>query len=314
MKSILTLTLNPCIDMSSEINEVIPEEKLRCADPKFDPGGGGINVSRVIRKLGGYSYAMYCSGGPQASLLEDLLDRDCVERKTIKIEGWTRQNITFFETKSRQQFRFNMPGPNLLKSEGQECIDLIMGLMPAPDYVVISGSTPSGFVSSFMSQLARHFKETGTRLVVDTSGDSLKAFIEFGTYLIKPNLKEFSDILKKDEIPDHELEACCKEFMDKGYCEVLLLSLGEKGSILATSKDIKRISGPEVTSKSKIGAGDSMVGGVVFGLANNYSLYDSVVLGVAAGTSAVMSEGTQLCVEKDVWKFYEQIKEIHLEN
>ncbi len=308
MKSILTLTLNPCIDISSHVEEVLPEEKIRCTRLQYDPGGGGINVSRVIKELGGSSLAVYCSGGPTGKLLEELLERDSLERKSINIKGWTRQNSTFLEDKSNQQFRFGMPGPRMTEFEWQECLDYVLSLEPIPSYVVVSGALPPGVPTTFISQLARQLKDTHARLIVDTSGEALQQAANNKVYLLKPNLQEFAKLLNRKQINDQELEACCKEFMENGFCEVLILSLGEKGAIFATSNEIKRIVAPKVASKSKIGAGDSMVGGIIFGLVNDYTLLDSVILGVAAGTAAVLSGGTELCRKDNVGKFYKEIK------
>lgn len=308
MKSILTLTLNPCIDISSHVEEVLPEEKMRCSKSQYDPGGGGINVSRVIKELGGSSLAVYCSGGPTGKLLEELLERDSLERKSININGWTRQNSTFLENKSNQQFRFGMPGPKMTESEWQECLDYVLSLEPIPSYVVVSGALPPGVPSTFISQLANQLKDTHALLIVDTSGEALQQAANNKVYLLKPNLREFAKLLNRKQINDHELEACCKEFMEKGLCEVLILSLGEKGAVFATSDEIKRIVAPKVKAKSKIGAGDSMVGGIIFGLVNDYRLFDSAILGVAAGTAAVLTDGTELCRKDNVLKIYREMK------
>jgi len=297
------------VDISSRVEEVLPEEKLRCDKSQYDPGGGGINVSRVVKKLGGRSVALYCGGGPIGDLLEELLDRESLERKSVKIKAWSRQSFTVFERKSNQQFRFSMPGPTLMKSEWQECLDYIFNLVPAPFYVVLSGSLPPGVPTAFITQLARQLKEAESRLVVDTSGEALLQAARENVYLLKPNLREFSSLLNREQIDDDELESCCVEFVEKGFCENLILSLGERGAILATSNGVKRITAPSVIPKSKIGAGDSMVGGIVFGLANDYSLSESAVLGVAAGTAAVLTEGTELCDEDDVWKIYREIRQ-----
>jgi 6-phosphofructokinase 2 len=308
MKSILTLTLNPCVDISSHVEEVMPEDKLRCEKPQYDPGGGGINVSRVLKTLGGDSLAVYCGGGPTGYLLEELLERESLERKLVKITAWTRQSITILEAKSNQQFRFNMPGPTLMESEWQQCLDIIFGLEPAPSYIVVSGSIPKGVPTTFIAQLTRQFKGNETRLIVDTSEKALQHVVKEGVFLLKPNLWEFSKLLNRKQFDDHDLEESCREFIDKGFCEKLILSLGESGALLASSGEVKRIIAPKVTSKSKIGAGDSMVAGIIFGLANDYTLSDSAILGVAAGTAAVLTEGTELCRENDVWNFYREMK------
>lgn len=309
MKTILTLTLNPCVDMNSHVEKILSEEKIRCTPAQYDPGGGGINVSRVIKILGGSSTALYCSGGSTGDFLEKLLERDSLEKKIIKIKGQTRQNITFCENQSNEQFRFVMPGPTLMESEWRKCLDFIFSLNSIPSYIVVSGTFPPGVPRVFISKLVKQLVNTEARLIVDTSGEMLHQAYKEESYLLKPNLKEFAALLNRKKIDDHELVSCCQEFVANGKCEILILSLGEKGAILATRNEVRRIIAPKVISKSKIGAGDSMVGGIVFGLANDFSLLDSALLGVAAGSAAVLSEGTKLCLADDVWEFYKKMKE-----
>nr|WP_306296618.1 PfkB family carbohydrate kinase [Candidatus Entotheonella palauensis] len=158
MRTIVTLTMNPAIDTSAGVDHVIPERKLRCQSPRHEPGGGGINVSRAIRKLGGASVALYPLGGPTGQLLQHLLEQEGLSLSPIPIENWTRENFVVREDATGQQFRFVMPGPALSEAEWRHCLETLSALNPPPDYIVASGSLPRGVPSDFYARVARLHK------------------------------------------------------------------------------------------------------------------------------------------------------------
>src|SRR5690554_2803522 len=136
MSKIYTLTLNPAVDKSTEVNRVIAEHKLRCDDPKFEPGGGGINVSRAIKKLGGHSVAIYPKGGPIGEIMFELLQQEQIDQIPISIEGWTRENFIVVEKENNRQFRFGMPGPKLQENEWKECLNRVIDPSLNIDFLV----------------------------------------------------------------------------------------------------------------------------------------------------------------------------------
>jgi 6-phosphofructokinase 2 len=301
---IVTLTLNPAIDKNTEVERVIPERKLRCGEPHFDPGGGGINVARVLHRLGEPALALYPAGGPPAELLERTLEGEHLNHRPIVIRGWTRENLAVHETSTGQQFRFGMPGPRLETSEWQRCLDDIRDLDPVPDYLVASGSLPPGVPSNFYGRLAHLCNEKEVRLIVDTSGDPLRLSLEDGLYLIKPNLRELREIAGGDLPDEAGQEALVRSLIEKCRCRYVVVSLGAAGAIAAGPDDFGRLRAPTVKIQSKVGAGDSMVAGIVFGLSRGKSFMDAVRYGVAAGAAAVTTAGSELCRRQDVEDLY----------
>jgi len=304
---IATLTMNPAIDKSSAVAQVVAEWKLRCDPPAYEPGGGGINVSRALRNLGGDSLAFYPAGGLAGRMLCDLLDREGLDHRAISIAGVTRENFTVLEKSTGRQYRFGMPGPTLQDAEWRRCLEAISNLLPRIDYLVASGRLPPGVPENFYGQLARLAKEHDTRLIVDTSGEALRLAVKEGVFLIKPNLREFAELTGRKEVNGLQEEHLAQELVSTNKCEMVVVSLGAAGVLVASAAGTERVRAPLVPKKSKVGAGDSTVAGIVLALARGKSWREAVRLGVAAGAAAVMTPGTELCCREDVERLYEQL-------
>jgi len=305
MEPILALTMNPAIDKGTGVDNVVPERKLRCHQPSFEPGGGGINVARAITKLGGTALILYPAGGPPGTMLEHLLDQEGLEHRKIPIRGWTRENLTVYEETSGQQFRFGMPGPDMSTSEWEECLQTFADVRPPPAYIVVSGSLPPGVPGDFYARVAAVAHKDGARVIVDTSGEALAMAVQEGVFLIKPNLRELGHLTGVEIRGEAEQEEVARGIIQEGRSEVVVVSLGAAGALLVTKEGSRRFRAPTVPIKSKVGAGDSMVAGIVLGLAQGRSLADAVRLGVAAGAAAVMTPGTELCRREDTERLYE---------
>ncbi len=308
MQDILTITLNPAVDKNASIDHVVPERKLRCSVPSFEPGGGGINVSRAIYKLGGQSTTLYLAGGPSGLILEQLLGAEGIKQQRVPIEEWTRENLIVSEKATGQQFRFGMPGPSVQPEEWRSVLAFLEETTPAPGYIVASGSIPPGVPEDAYAQIARLAKKRGSRFILDTSGKALKAAIKSPFYLLKPNIAELA-FLEGAPIEDEEhLESAAQKLIKNGCCEFVVVSLGAGGAYLSSKNACIRITAPTVPIQSKVGAGDSMVAGLTLALAKGNSIEDSAMFGVAAGSAAVMTPGTQLCRSADTDRLFEQIK------
>ena len=307
MKQILTLTLNPTIDMSSSVENVFPEHKLRCGPACNEPGGGGLNVARAIHKLGGHARALHFCGGPTGIVLRALLDEARVEQEAVAIGGWTRESVTILETANGQQYRFVMPGPTLTEKEWRGALERIGKMEVMPELVVASGSLPPGVPNDFYAQLARIVRERGSRFILDTSGPALSAAMHAGVFLIKPSLRELRTFVGGDLEGENEQEKAAAGIVANGGAEVVVVSLGAAGALVASQAGCERLRSPTVPVRSKVGAGDSMVAGIVLGLARDYSLRDAVRFGIAAGTAAVMMPGTGLCRREDAERLFQQI-------
>jgi 6-phosphofructokinase 2 len=306
--SIVTVTINPCIDKSTGIDNVVPERKLRCDPPSYEPGGGGINVSRAIRKLGGSSIAYYLTGGQIGHMLDRLLDDENIASERMPIEGLTRENLIVYEKATGQQYRFGMPGPKVREKELERCIERISGIHPPPEYIVASGSLPPGVPDDFYGRIARRAREIKAKLILDTSGEPLRSALEEGVYLIKPNLRELGLLAGGDVEDESNHVELAEAIIREGKSEIVVVSLGAAGALLVWGNGCERLRAPTVPIKSKVGAGDSMVGGIVLALDRGSSVPDAVRFGVAAGAAAVMTPGTELCRRDDTERLYEQMK------
>jgi len=304
---IVTLTMNPTIDMSTGVNHVVAERKLRCKPLFREPGGGGVNVSRAIRRLGGESITLYPAGGAAGHMLRDLLDKEGLEHRPIPIEGLTRENLIVFEESSRRQFRFGMPGPGLNESEWKRCLEELTAISPKPDYLIASGSLPPGVPDDFYARVARLGAKLGARVIVDTSGEPLRLAAHASVYLLKPNMRELRELTGEELRDERQQERVAKEIVDSGHAEVVVVSLGAAGSLMVSKDGCERLRAPIVPIESRVGAGDSMVAGIVLSLARDKPIREAVEFGVAAGAAAVMTPGTELCRREDVERLYELI-------
>jgi len=308
MKKIITLTLNPALDKSMSVPELVPEKKLRCTDAKVEPGGGGINVSRAIHKLGGSSEAAYLSGGYTGKHFEDLMADENIASKVLPMKGATRENFVVVDTSVNLQYRFGMEGPQVSEQEWQQSLDYIKEQNEVM-YIVASGSLPPGVPVDFFGRLAVIAKQKNARLIVDTSGEALQHAVKEGLFLIKPNLGELSNLYGKEKLVKEEVLNAARSIIAGGGCEVMVVSMGAEGAMLITIDKQLQVKPPDVTIHSTVGAGDSMVGAMVLALWNGWSLEDVLYYGVAAGTAATLNAGTELCKKEDTERLFKQLKQ-----
>jgi 6-phosphofructokinase 2 len=304
MAKIVTLTMNPTIDKSSAVSQVVADRKLRCKVPRFEPGGGGLNVSRAVRELGGESLALYPAGGHTGDFLEQLLREAGIEQHRFRIENRTRENLTVLEESTNRQFRIQMPGPALKPEEWKTCLGYLAAIDPRPEYIVASGSLPPGVPADFYARLAEQAKAQGVRLIVDTSGEALRIAADAGVFLLKPNLRELADLAGRAIEDESQPEALARETVATGHSEVVVLSLGSGGALLVTRDHTEHIQTPAVPIRSRVGAGDSTVAGIVFALGSGRPLAEAVRYGIAAGAAAVLTPGTELCRKEDVERLF----------
>ena len=285
MTQIITVTPNPAIDVSTSVGKIAPFTKLRCASPKRDPGGGGVNVARVVKRLGGEVAAIYPVGGATGGLLRRLMDREGVQSLAISAVEETREDFTVFEETTNRQYRFVMPGAPLSEPEWQECLRQIASIKPRPDFVVASGSLPPGVPEDFYGRVARVAKESGAKTIVDTSSAPLMAALMEGVYLIKPNLREFQELTGNSHIDDAAVIEDGRRVIDRGLVELIALSLGSGGALVITHTLALRAEGLSLKPASVVGAGDSFVGALTWSLAHGDDLAASLRLGIAAGSA-----------------------------
>jgi 6-phosphofructokinase 2 len=306
MLPVLTVTLNPAVDISTSVGALEPLRKLRCAAPRLDPGGGGINVSRAIKELGGESHAFVAVGGHTGAQLCELLDRT-----GLMIEYWplieeTRISLTVIEERTALPYRLVLPGPTISPLEASAILERLETLIGRyPGYVVGSGSLPPGVPDDFYARLARRTRELGGKFIVDTHGAPLRAAVTEHPFLVRLNHLEAQELLGGEA--ESAAHALALQLVDRKLAEVAIVTLGERGALVATSQGQIEIRPPKVEVRSGVGAGDSFVAALVFGLASGWPIEDAARYGVAAAAAAVTTEATELCKRETVDAFYTQI-------
>jgi 6-phosphofructokinase 2 len=304
MAAIVTLTMNPALDIASSTERVVPAHKLRCTEPRYDPGGGGINVARAVRALGGDAVAVFPVGGPAGEMIRHLLEQEGVAHRPIAIDGFTRESLAVEERQTGKQYRFILPGPEISERDQQRCLDELALLASTAAYIVASGSLPLGVSDDFYARVITLAKSLGKRLVLDTSGPALKQ-AGGGIYMLKPSLRELEDLTGHEIRTQRERESAARQIVEQGRSEIVVLSLGAEGALLATGEGSERFAAIPVEARSTVGAGDSMLAGIVLGLSRSLPLREAVRFGMAAGAAALLGVGTELCRRGDVERLYQ---------
>jgi len=307
MIDILTVTMNPAVDIATSTDRVSPTHKLRCAVPQQHPGGGGVNVARVLHRLGGRCAALYPAGGAAGQLLRQLLDAEGVTSICVDIAGETRENFSVKEVLSGQEYRFVLPGPALCDAEWQSCLDQVAALDPPPLYLVASGSLPPGVPVDFYARLIRLTKPLGVKVVLDTSGPALAAALEEGVYLVKPSLRELRDFTGAPLETQTQWCRAAQQLVEQGRAQVVVLSLGEGGAWLITAQGAWFAAGLAIKVVSAIGAGDSFVGAMVRALVQGLGLQDAFRYGVAAASAALLTPASALCSPADIARLHRDV-------
>lgn len=307
MTDIIALSMNPSIDMSTSVDKIMPTRKMRCTVAKRDPGGGGVNVARVVRRLGADVMAIYPTGGATGQLLRRLVDQERIQSVAIQASEETREDVTVLEKESGQQFRFVLPGPLLSEREWRECLDAVARFKSRAKFVVASGSLPPGVPEEFYGRVAWMAKDAGAKLILDTSGPPLKAALKEGVYLVKPSLRELSELVGETLDDQDAWVEASRSLVSAGRAEIVALTLGDKGALLVTRDVAWRAHALPIKAVSTVGAGDSFLGGLVWSLASGHGLGTAFRYANAAGSAAVLAPGTELCRPEDVERLYCQV-------
>ena len=303
---IVTITVNPALDKSAHFKGLVAEQKIRCEEPRYDAGGGGINVSKAISRLGGTSLAVFTSGGPMGKMLEGLISKEGIKHKAIEIQSWTRESFVGVDDNTNSQYRFSFPGPAISSSEKEEIIKTIQELKPK--FLVVSGGLNKDLSIDFYQKIAEIAKKSNSKMIVDTSGEALEKVLETGVYMIKPNVGELAKLIGVERLELEEVNEAAKQIIAKGGAEIVVVSLGPQGAVLVTKDSYEFVPAPNVAKKSTVGAGDSMVGGMIWALSQNKSPKEVIRWGVACGSAATMNEGTQLFKFEDAKRLFEWLK------
>ncbi len=309
MKPIVTLTLNPSIDGAAEAEKVQPIHKVRTWNERYDPGGGGINVARVIQELGGDTEAVYLAGGATGGVLDELLAGAGIRTRRIPIKGHTRISHSVFERSSGMEYRFVPKGPTVDETEWRACLAAVDDL--DCDYLVASGSLPPGAPAELYASIAEIVAPKGMKVVLDTSGTPLAAALEHGVHMVKPSLGELEGLTGRKLADPAAQEEAVDSLIRSGSVELVALTLGSDGALLGTKDGMTRLPALDLPTQSAVGAGDSFVAAMTFGLAEGRSAAEAFAYGMAAGSAAVLTPGTELCRKQDIERLFKEIRRLH---
>lgn len=309
MSRILTLTLNPALDVTTAVGRLEPHVKLRCESPTREPGGGGINVSRMIRELGEESCAFLAVGGKIGEHLCQLTEEAGVPIHAFPAPGMTRETLQVVEHASGHQYRFVMPGPDWTEEGATEAEAEIARIVETAgyDWVVASGSLPPGMPADFFARVARRAADCGAHFVLDSSGEALIRGIEAPIFLVKPDRQEIADLAAALGGTGDSVEATAHEVVRRGRVEAMIYTRGAQGAVLVTADTTVRWRPPQVEVKSLTGAGDSFLAAVIVRLSRGDDLETATRWGVAAAAATATTPGTALAAREAVERLFEQV-------
>lgn len=304
MADIVTITPNPSVDVSFSVERLVDTVKLRCGAPRKDAGGGGVNVARVLHRLGSDCLAVYLAGGVAGIRLGELLDAEQVPKACIEVDGETRENVTVLDESTHREFRFVLPGPAMTDMEWRRGLEYLETIDPLPRYVVASGSLAPGMPSDFYARVARWAHARGVRIALDASGDALRAALEEGVFVVKPSLDELSGLVGAPLTTPSQWREAAHELVRRGRAWGVALTLGARGALFATKDDVVSLPALPVEVVSAVGAGDSFLAALIWALDRDASPKEALRYAIAAGGAAVKRPGTALCDPADIARLY----------
>ena len=305
---ILTLTVNPALDIACTAASVRPTHKMRTADERYDAGGGGVNVARVLHGLGCPTRALMLTGDVTGRLVEELLDQQSVPWQSVPIQGRTRISYTVHDRADGNEFRFVPEGPQILPAEITALLDILRST--DAEWIVASGSLPPGVPVDFYAQEAAIAAARGQKFVLDTSGEALRAAAAGqGVALLKLSQDELAALTGQDVTTPAAQERCIHDLLARRAAQIIVVSLGADGAVMGSAGGIDRMPALKVEVRSAVGAGDSFLAGMVFALSRGLSPRQALAMATAAGAAAVSNYGTALVHRADMAAFYQQLGE-----
>jgi len=303
----MTLTLNPAVDRSGNVHGLAPSEKLRCTGDRTDPGGGGINVARVLTRLGADATAIFPTGGLAGDLLVKLIEADGIRFHAVPAPGETRESFSIKDTASGAQYRFVFPGAPLAHWYVEQCCYQALHSLHPDDYLIVSGSLPPGTSPGVYGMLAREACARGAQAVLDCSGEALRQALGPHLTLVKVNQAELEDVTGMATGSSDDCVAAARHLLGSGT-RMVAVTRGSAGALLVSKEEAWDASAPAVQALSTVGAGDSFLAALVWSLAGKKNMGEALRLGVAAGSAALLTEGTGLCWLSDIHKLMNQVQ------
>ncbi len=304
---ILTVTLNPALDITTSTPFLAPQRKMRCTAPEYDAGGGGVNVSRAIRELGGQSHAFVALGGPTGTHYRSLLDASGIDYETFAMAGETRFSLTVMETGSHLHYRFVLPGPQQNAGDAERLLEALDRCLKSNfGFVVASGTLAPGLPEDFYARIAELVRSNGAAFILDASGPALAKGLAGKPYLIKLDHLEALELAGMSTLDEVSSRVLARRLVDQGAAEVVIITLGDRGAVIA-SKDVNHhLMAPHVEVLSAVGAGDSFVAALALTLSRGRPLEEACRMGVAAAASAVTTPASRLCDRRQTEHLFNQ--------
>ncbi len=304
---IFTLTLNPAVDRELTVDDIVFDTVLRASHWQVDCGGKGFNVARMLKSLGVQSTALGFAAGKAGELLEEKLRALGIATDFIWIEGETRTNVSIVTPGGEHYLKVNEPGPTISAADITKLIDQVRSLATAGDWWVLAGSLPPGVSAGIYAELTEIIQAAGANVFLDTSGSALQQSCSAKPLLVKPNAEEAHELTGLPVTSPQEFAAAAAEIQKQGPTNVII-SLGKAGALLTTADSSWLAASPKIVERNPIGAGDSMVGGVIWGLSEGQDLPESLRRGIACGAATASQSGTTVGTRAQVDELLAQVK------
>ena len=300
MKNIATLTMNPTIDVAYEVDQMVHTHKMRTVAEHYCPGGGGINIARVFVRLGGNARCIYMAGGATGEAFDGLVDLHQLVHSRIRIAGHTRIATSTLEHETAKEYRFTPQGPTVSEAEWQTCLDLMDDVQC--DIMVASGSLPRGVPANFYALVAARLRRRGIATVLDTSGPALRAGLaeEGGFLLVKPSQGELVQLAGRELLSTDAIAEEAMAIVARGEADLVAVTLGHRGAVLARREGTFYLPALDIQARSAVGAGDSFLAAMIYGLACDWEPDQAFRHGIAGGGASVLNPGTGLAQPADI--------------
>ena len=303
---ILSFTPNPALDLTLAVPDLVIGRVNRTEESHLDPGGKGINVSRVVHRLGGETVAVCVLGGHVGKLAERALREEGVPTEIVWIRAETRLNVILQDRSTSEGTRVYDRGP----AAGGSCVrridETLDRLLPGASVFVSSGSLLPGLPDDLHERLLRQARDVGTKTIVDAGGEVLLRALTAGPDLVKPNAREAGEILGRTLDTEEKVVDAAHELRRLG-AGTAVVSRGEHGAIMASPEGTFRAVPPPVTLRSAVGSGDSMVAALALALAHGQPLEEGLRIASAAGAATAASLGTGLAEAEEIRELVDDV-------
>jgi len=304
---IYTVTLNPAVDRELTVDEITFNTVLRASDLRIDCGGKGFNVARMLKSLKVSSLALGFAAGKNGDFLKTALQSLKINTDFVWVKGETRTNVSIVRAGHDSYIKVNEPGPVISKANTKDLLQKIETLVQHGDWWILAGSLPPGISPDIYTRMTSLLKSAGAKVILDTSGPGLKKNFEAKPFLVKPNDAEASAVTGLEVDTPAQIVKTARKIQKMGPTHVIV-SLGKAGAILVDSDETWLASSPEIIEKNPIGAGDSMVAGIVWGLSSGSDMKEALRRGIACGAATASKSGTELGSLEQINQLLPQIK------